>query len=141
MTITFATPSHLPSICPFTRPYVLISALSMYLPPVLCALIHAPATHFLGARILTTLTTSTPPAAFSALPQHLSSPFSVIVKSSQYLFQRGPTWIWSRLWSLILDLVPAPCCEPGPLSLKPQKQLLTVHSVFSKPRYFHSSAL
>ena len=91
--LLYATPSHLPSICPFTRPYVLISALSMYLPPVLWAWIRAPATHFLGARILTTLTTSTPPAAFSALPQHLSSPFSVIVKSSQYLFQRGPIWI------------------------------------------------
>ena len=24
-------------------------------------------------------------------------------------------WIWSRPRSLILDLVPAPCCEPGPL--------------------------
>ena len=41
-----------------------------------------PATHFLGARILTTSTTSTPPAAFSALPQHLPSPFSVIVPLS-----------------------------------------------------------
>ena len=41
----------------------------------------------------TTLTTSSPPAAFSALPQHLSSPFSVIVLSSQYLFQRGPIWL------------------------------------------------
>ena len=91
--LLYAPPGHLPSICPFTRPYVLISALSMYLPPVLWACICAPATHFLGARILTTLTTSTPPAAFSALPQHLSSPFSVIVLSSQYLFQRGPIWI------------------------------------------------
>ena len=35
----------------------------------------------------------TPPAAFSALPQHFSSPFSVIVLSSQYLFQRGPIWV------------------------------------------------
>ena len=35
----------------------------------------------------------TAPAAFSALPQHFSSPFSVIVLSSQYLFQRGPIWI------------------------------------------------
>ena len=64
----------------------------MYLPPVLWAWIRAPATHFLGARILTSLTTSTPPAAFSALPQHLPFPFSVIVLSSQYLFQRGPIW-------------------------------------------------
>ena len=74
---------------------MLISALSIYLPPVLWAWIRAPATHFLGARILTTLTTSTPPAAFSALLQHLPSPFSVIVLSSQYLFQRGPIWIRS----------------------------------------------
>ena len=65
----------------------------MYLPPVLWAWIRAPATHFLGTRILTTSTTSTPPAAFSALPQHLPSPFSVIVLSSQYLFQRGPIWV------------------------------------------------
>ena len=26
-------------------------------------------------------------------PHHLSSPFSVIVLSSQYLFQRGPIWV------------------------------------------------
>ena len=65
----------------------------MYLPPVLWAWIRAPATHFLDARILTTSTTSTRLAAFSALPQHLPSPFSVIVLSSQYLFQRGPIWI------------------------------------------------
>ena len=68
----------------------------MHLPPVLWAWIRAPATHFLGARILTTLPLSIPPAAFSALPQHLPSPFSVIILSSQYLFQRGPIWI-SRL--------------------------------------------
>ena len=87
-------PGHLPSICPFTHLYVLISALSnpMYLPPALWAWIRAPATHFLGARILITSTTSTPPAALSALPQHLPPPFSVIVLSSQYLFQRGPIW-------------------------------------------------
>ena len=91
--LLYATPTRLPYICPFTRPYVLISALFMYLPPVLWAWMRAPATHFLGARILTTSTTSTPPAAFSALPQHLPSPFSVIVLSSQYLFQRGPIWI------------------------------------------------
>ena len=88
-----ATPTHLPSICPFTRPHVIISALSMHLPPVLWAWIRAPATHFLGARILTTLPLSIPPAAFSALPQHLPSPFSVIILSSQYLFQRGPIWV------------------------------------------------
>ena len=29
----------------------------------------------------------------SALLQHLPSPFSVIVLSSQYLFQRGPIWV------------------------------------------------
>ena len=65
----------------------------MYLPPALWAWIRAPATHFLGARILITSTTYTPPAALSALPQHLPPPFSVIVLSSQYLFQRGPIWI------------------------------------------------
>ena len=93
--LLYATPTHLPSICPFTHLYVLISALSnpMYLPPALWAWIRAPATHFLGARILITSTTSTPPAALSALPQHLPPPFSVIVLSSQYLFQRGPIWI------------------------------------------------
>ena len=61
------------------------------------------------------------------------------------MFSSGfSVWIWSRLhavnrdhWSLILDLVPAPCCEPGPLWSHSYKQLLTVHSVFSKPRYFH----
>ena len=98
--LLYATPTHLPSICPFTRPYVLISAQSMYLPPVLWAWIHAPATHFLGARILTTSSTSTPPAAFSALPQHLPSPFSVIVLSSQYLFQRGLSGLISSLQGL-----------------------------------------
>ena len=92
--LLYATPTHLPSICPFTRPHVIISALSMHLPPVLWAWIRAPATHFLGARILTTLPLSIPPAAFSALPQHLPSPFSVIILSSQYLFQRGPIWIF-----------------------------------------------
>ena len=91
--LLYATPTHLPSICPFTRPHVIICALSMHLPPVLWAWIRAPATHFLGARILTTLPLSIPPAAFSALPQHLPSPFSVIILSSQYLFQRGPIWI------------------------------------------------
>ena len=65
----------------------------MHVPPVLWAWIRAPATHFLGARILTTLTISTSPAAVSALPQHLPSPFSVSVLSSQYLFQRGPIWV------------------------------------------------
>ena len=94
--LLYATPTHLPSICPFTRPHVIISALSMHLPPVLWAWIRAPATHFLGARILTTLPLSIPPAAFSALPQHLPSPFSVIILSSQYLFQRGPIWITGR---------------------------------------------
>ena len=91
--LLYATPTHLPSICPFTRPHVIISALSMHLPPELWAWIRAPATHFLGARILTTLPLSIPPAAFSALPQHLPSPFSVIILSSQYLFQRGPIWV------------------------------------------------
>ena len=91
--LLYATPTHLPSICPFTRPHVIISALSMHLPPVLWAWIRAPATHFLGARILTTLPLSIPPAAFSALPQHLPSPFSVIILSSQYLFQWGPIWV------------------------------------------------
>ena len=97
--LLYATPTHLPSICPFTRPHVIISALSMHLPPVLWAWIRAPATHFLGARILTTLPLSIPPAAFSALPQHLPSPFSVIILSSQYLFQRGPIWIdhWAAI--------------------------------------------
>ena len=101
--LLYATPTHLPSICPFTRPHVLISALSMHLPPVRWAWIRAPATHFLGARILTILTLSTPPAAFSALPQHLPSPFSVIVLSFQYLFQRGPIWVTK---------VPRPGIEP-----------------------------
>ena len=91
--LLYATPTHLPSICPFRRPHVIISALSMHLPPVLWAWIRAPATHFFGARILTTLPLSIPPAAFSALPQHLPSPFSVIILSSQYLFQRGPIWM------------------------------------------------
>ena len=91
--LLYATPTHLPSICPFTRPHVIISALSMHLPPVLWAWIRAPATPFLGTRILTTLPLSIPPAAFSALPQHLPSPFSVIILSSQYLFQRGPIWV------------------------------------------------
>ena len=95
--LLYATPTHLPSICPFTRPHVIISALSMHLPPVLWAWIRAPATHFLGARILTTLPLSIPPAAFSALPQHLPSPFSVIILSSQYLFQRGPIWFRKTL--------------------------------------------
>ena len=95
--LLYATPTHLPSICPFTRPHVIISALSMHLPPVLWAWIRAPATHFLGARILTTLPLSIPPAAFSALPQHLPSPFSVIILSSQYLFQRGPIWVYTSL--------------------------------------------
>ena len=94
--LLYATPTHLPSICPFTRPHVIISALSMHLPPVLWAWIRAPATHFLGARILTTLPLSIPPAAFSALPQHLASPFSVIILYSQYLFQRGPISPWAR---------------------------------------------
>ena len=97
--LLYATPTHLPSICPFTRPHVIISALSMHLPPVLWAWIRAPATHFLGARILTTLPLSIPPAAFSALPQHLPSPFSVIILSSQYLFQRGPIWVPNMLLS------------------------------------------
>ena len=61
---------------------------------VFWAWIRAPATHFLGARILTTLPLSIPPAASSALPQHLPSPFSVIILSSQYLFQRGPIWVF-----------------------------------------------
>ena len=69
----------------------------MHLPPVLWARICAPATHFLGAWILTTLAFSTYPAALSALPQHMPSPFAVVVLSSQYLFQRGPIWIsWNE---------------------------------------------
>ena len=104
--LLYATPTHLPSICPFTRPHMIISALSMHLPPVLCAWIRAPATHFLGARILTTLPLSIPPAAFSALPQHLPSPFSVIILSSQYLFQRGPIWIFE------MNISPLKCACP-----------------------------
>ena len=103
--LLYATPTHLPSICPFTRPHVIISALSMHLPPVLWAWIRAPATHFLGARILTTLPLSIPPAAFSALPQHLPSPFSVIILSSQYLFQRCPIWVaWvNSIWNTLVE--------------------------------------
>ena len=48
----------------------------MNLPLVLWARICEPATHFLGTRILTTLTFSTHPAALSALPQHLPSPLN-----------------------------------------------------------------
>ena len=84
--LLYATSTHLPSPradqCPIHAPSTCT-----------WAWIRAPATHFSGARILTTLTLSTPPAAFSALPQHLTSPFSVIVLSSQYLFQRGPIWV------------------------------------------------
>ena len=91
--LLYATPTHLPSICPFTRPYVLISALSMYLAPVLWAWIRAPATHFLGAhRQLLLLLRPLAPCHNTCLP-----PFSVIVLSSQYLFQRGPIWI-ARSW-------------------------------------------
>ena len=93
--LLLATPTHLPSICPFTRPHVLISALSMHLDT--CTLGLDPcARHSLFGRTdpYYTDTISTPPAAFSALPQHLTSPFSVIVLSSQYLFQRGPIWIY-----------------------------------------------
>ena len=88
--LLYATPTHLPSICPFTRPHVIISALSMHLPPVLWAWIRAPATHFLGARILTTLPLSIPTAAFSALPQHLPSPFCVIILSLPVPLSTGP---------------------------------------------------
>ena len=58
---------------------LLISTLSNHRPPVLWAWICAPATHFIGARILTTLSFSTHCATLSALPLHLPSPFSVIV--------------------------------------------------------------
>ena len=35
---------------------------------------------------------------------------------TKIMFSSGcSAWIWSQLWSLILDLVLAPCCEPGPL--------------------------
>ena len=110
--LLYATPTHLPSICPFTHLYVLISALSnpMYLPPALWAWIRAPATHFLGARILITSTTSTPPAALSALPQHLPPPFSVIVLSSQYLFQRGPILIYVPYMRLRQGLILCGMC-------------------------------
>ena len=80
----------------------------MYLPPALWAWIRAPATHFLGARILITSTTSTPPAALSALPQHLPPPFSVIVLSSQYLFQRGPIWVYSPIAIWRTSITPQP---------------------------------
>ena len=58
---------------------LLISTLSNLRPPVLWAWICAPATHFIGARILTTLSFSTHCATLSALLLHLPSPFSVIV--------------------------------------------------------------
>ena len=103
--LLYTTPTHIPSICPFTRPHMLISALSMHLPPVLWVWIRAPATHFLGARILTTLPLSIPHAAFSALPQHLPSPFSVIVLSSQY----GPIWVDSQ--HLLIHLHVFDVCE------------------------------
>ena len=66
---------------------------------------HVPSTCTLGLdpcarNSLITSTTSTPPAALSALPQHLPPPFSVIVLSSQYLFQRGPIWMYVSLFSL-----------------------------------------
>ena len=92
---TFYLPFHTSACadqCPIHAPSIL--SLFVQSAPVLWAWIRAPATHILGARILTTLTLSTPPAAFSALPQHLPSPFFVIVLSSQYLFQRGPIWMF-----------------------------------------------
>ena len=52
-------------------------------------------------------------------------------------------WSWSRLRSLTLDLVPAPCYEPGPLWSHRNSFSLNIvhnHSVFSKPRYFQSYA-
>ena len=58
-----ATSTHSPSICPSIRPHLLISALFMHLPTALWASKRAPATHFLGARILITLSFSTHPAA------------------------------------------------------------------------------
>ena len=76
----------------------------MHLPTVLWAWIRAPATNFLGARILITLSFCNHPAALlSALLQHWPSPLSVSVLSSQYLFQQGPLWIWSRLTAVNRD--------------------------------------
>ena len=54
--LLFATSTNLPSICHSKRPHVLISALSMHLSPVQWAWTRAPATHILGAQILTALT-------------------------------------------------------------------------------------
>ena len=84
---------------PGTKSMDVLTAALMYLVGTGCssgvlakwAWIRAPATHFLGAQFLTTQTISTPPAA--TLPQHLPTPFSVIVLSAQYLFQWGPIWV------------------------------------------------
>ena len=46
--LLYATSTHSLSICPFTRPHFLISALFMHFPPALWAWIRAPATHFFG---------------------------------------------------------------------------------------------
>ena len=96
-----ASSTYSPSIYPFIRTHLLISALFMHLPPVLWAWKRAPATHLLGARILI----YTHPAAVSALPQHLPFPFSVIVLSSQYPFQRGPIW-FSETGFFLCDCYP-----------------------------------
>ena len=80
-----------PSISSFTHPQLLISALSMHLPPVLWDWIRAPATHLLGARILPTLSFPTHPAANMRPVATLAFP----LLCSQYLelFQRGPIWM------------------------------------------------
>ena len=70
-----AISTHLPSICHFTHPHLLISALSMHRPPVLWVWICAPANHFFGARILRKLSFSTLPAVLAPLCNTTLPPF------------------------------------------------------------------
>ena len=122
-------------LCLFTRPHLLIRALSMHLPPVLWAWIRVPATHFFGARILTTLSFSTHPAASSALPQHLPPPLffnctvlpvplskgpylgpvSRIVKYESFVIYDTRNWPLGRYG---ISIYVRACVRPGTLYLK-----------------------
>ena len=92
-----ATSTHSPSICSSIRRHLLISALFMHLPTVLCMGLDTCARHSLFRRtdpnytviLYSSCGLNKRPAATLAFL------LSVSVLSSQYLFQRGPIWMCS----------------------------------------------
>ena len=94
--LLYACSTHSPSIYSFTRPHLLISALSMHLYYGLGS-VRLPLTFWAHG--------STHAEALSALPQHLPSPFSVILLYVSHTSFNGAISGLDVSYGLLLSLV------------------------------------